>query len=313
MNKKNDKNVLVIGSSNIDLIGQSKEKIVLNESNPAKISYCPGGVARNIAENIAKLGNNCQLITAIGNDFFGNLIKNSCINSGIDIKNSIQDDKEPTSSYISIHNNDSEMFLSLNETNIIDKITPQFLESKKSLILSANILVLDTNLSQESLNYIFENYNKTIFVDTVSIFKAKKILSNLDKIHTLKPNQAEALNLAGIKETKLSSIKKAAEIFYRKGVKRSLITLGKKGAFSFENNNSEFFSQNLNFSVNVTGAGDALMAGLVHSYLKGWDWKYSVKFSLGAASLATYSLETVNKNLNERNILEVLDKTNDTG
>ena len=55
------------------------------------------------------------------------------------------------------------------------------------------------------------------------------------------------------------------------------------------------------------------MAGLVHSYLKGWDWKYSVKFSLGAASLATYSLETVNKNLNERNILEVLDKTNDNG
>ena len=311
MNKKNDKNVLVIGSSNIDLIGQSKEKIVLNESNPAKISYCPGGVARNIAENITKLGNNCQLITAIGNDFFGNLIKNSCINSGIDIKNSIQDDKEPTSSYISIHNNDSEMFLSLNETNIIDKITPQYLESKKSLILSANILVLDTNLSQESLNYIFENYNKTIFVDTVSIFKAKKILSNLDKIHTLKPNQAEALNLAGIKETKLSSIKKAAEIFYRKGVKRSLITLGKKGAFSFENNNSEFFSQNLNLSVNVTGAGDALMAGLVHSYLKEWDWEYSVKFSLGAAYLATCSLETVNNNLNERNVLRVLEKTND--
>ena len=67
----------------------------------------------------------------------------------------------------------------------------------------------------------------------------------------------------------------------------------------------------LNFSVNVTGAGDALMAGLVHSYLKEWDWEYSVKFSLGAAYLATCSLETVNNNLNERNVLRVLEKTND--
>lgn len=311
MINQKDNYVLVIGASNIDLIGQSKDKIVLNESNPAKISYCPGGVARNIAENISNLGNNCQLITAMGDDYFGKLIKKSCIKSGINIENSILDDKESTSLYISIHNNDSEMFLSLNETNITNKITPQFLESKKSIILNASIIVLDTNLSQESLNYIFENYDKNIFVDTVSIFKAKKILNHLDKIHTLKPNKAEALYLADIKSAELNSIERAADFFHHQGVKRSLISLGENGAFLSENNKSKFFSQKLNFSVNVTGAGDALMAGLVHSYLKEWDWEYSVKFSLGAAYLATCSLETVNNNLNERNVLRVLEKTND--
>ena len=68
----------VIGGANIDLHGISSKKIKAHDSNPGTLQTSPGGVARNIADNITRLGLPCRLITAIGNDLNGDLLLQNC-------------------------------------------------------------------------------------------------------------------------------------------------------------------------------------------------------------------------------------------
>ena len=73
-----EKKVTVIGGSNIDLQGFPNESLNLYDSNPGKIETSLGGVGRNISENLAKLDIPVRLISAVGNDFYGQkLIKES--------------------------------------------------------------------------------------------------------------------------------------------------------------------------------------------------------------------------------------------
>ncbi len=63
--------VVIIGSANIDVAGYSHESLNYADSNPGKIKFTPGGVGRNIAQNLALLGNKAWLLSAVGSDFYG--------------------------------------------------------------------------------------------------------------------------------------------------------------------------------------------------------------------------------------------------
>ena len=83
MNNFSNKYVVVLGAANLDINFFSKNTILKKDSNPGNISISPGGVGRNIAENIVKLGNKCHLISVFGNDFVGEYLKNDCYKKSI--------------------------------------------------------------------------------------------------------------------------------------------------------------------------------------------------------------------------------------
>ena len=60
--------VSVIGGANIDIHGRSTQALRSNDSNPGDVHISAGGVARNIAENLARLGADTRLISAVGDD-----------------------------------------------------------------------------------------------------------------------------------------------------------------------------------------------------------------------------------------------------
>ena len=70
---------VAIGGSNIDILVAPKNKLISKDSNSADISISPGGVVRNISENLSLLKSKCHLISAFGNDEFGNFIKSKSI------------------------------------------------------------------------------------------------------------------------------------------------------------------------------------------------------------------------------------------
>ena len=199
--KSNHPYCVVIGGSNLDISGTVNKKLIFKDSNTSKISMSPGGVGRNIAENIVLLGNQCFLISAFGDDNFGQYIKNSCMKTGVDLSPSITIKNGKTALYISVHEKNGEMILALNDTSIINNITPNHLEHYRQLITSSSVIIIDTNLSEETINYIFKNYSKkNIFVDPVSLSKSSKLSPHLRFIHTLKPNLLEAKLLADIND-----------------------------------------------------------------------------------------------------------------
>ena len=63
--------VLVIGNAGIDVIGRFKNQSQSGTSNPGHIRTSFGGVARNVAENLARLDQPVTLLSVVGRDSAG--------------------------------------------------------------------------------------------------------------------------------------------------------------------------------------------------------------------------------------------------
>ena len=74
---------VVVGGSVIDMIGQSRDPIIGNTSNPGTVVQRFGGVGRNVAQVIGKLNGRPQLLSAVGRDAQGETLLKFCRDNGI--------------------------------------------------------------------------------------------------------------------------------------------------------------------------------------------------------------------------------------
>jgi len=303
------KYVVTIGGSNVDIISRSKKKILIGESNVSEIDLTAGGVIRNITENLCYLKHNCYLITVFGDDEFGNYLKDNCKNSGININQSLNIKLGNTATYLSVNDHTGEMLVAANDTKILENLTPEFLSSKKSLINDAAAIVIDANLSINTLKYIFNNFkNKFIFADPVSLTKSVKLKKYLSLINVIKPNLEEAKFLFNLRSVGTRYLNALRLSLLEKNVEKLIISLGSKGVISYNNGEIKKISTRKQRVQNVNGAGDALMAGLIHGYLKNWEWDYNVKFAISMANISLQSKSTVNVDLSEKKVLKFLNE-----
>lgn len=294
--------VLVIGGSNIDIQGFPKEKLIQRDSNIGTVKMSLGGVGRNIAENCARLGVPTRLMSVIGDDPYGQKILKEAQAIGLNMQDTVVLSGESTSTYLSILDETHDMAMAINHMDSIEKLTVDHIRAKRSIIEHAQLVVLDTNLSQAVLDHLLTQYPKTkFFVDTVSTKKALKIKDHLKHIHTLKPNRMEAEVLTGSSE-KTPLLELGSQL----KCKRSFISLGSQGVQVFEGKTHHHFPTKPIEVVNATGAGDAFMAGLVYAYLKGYDIKETCLTAMAASRLALSHPDTINPNLNEQSLHETL-------
>ena len=294
--------ILVIGGSNIDIQGFPKEKLIQRDSNIGTVKMSLGGVGRNIAENCARLGVPTRLMSVIGDDPYGQKILKEAQAIGLNMQDTVVLSGESTSTYLSILDETHDMAMAINHMDSIEKLTVDHIRAKRSIIEHAQLVVLDTNLSQAVLDHLLTQYPKTkFFVDTVSTKKALKIKDHLKHIHTLKPNRMEAEVLTGSSE-KTPLLELGSQL----KCKRSFISLGSQGVQVFEGKTHLHFPTKPIEVVNATGAGDAFMAGLVYAYLKGYDIKETCLTAMAASRLALSHPDTINPNLNEQSLHETL-------
>ena len=294
--------ILVIGGSNIDIQGFPKEKLIQRDSNIGTVKMSLGGVGRNIAENCARLGVPTRLMSVIGDDPYGQKILKEAQAIGLNMQDTVVLSGESTSTYLSILDETHDMAMAINHMDSIEKLTVEHIRAKRSIIEHAQLVVLDTNLSQAVLDHLLTQYPKTkFFVDTVSTKKALKIKDHLKNIHTLKPNRMEAEVLTGSSE-KTPLLELGSQL----KCKRSFISLGSQGVQVFEGKTHLHFPTKPIEVVNATGAGDAFMAGLVYAYLKGYDIKETCLTAMAASRLALSHPDTINPNLNEQSLHETL-------
>lgn len=298
----------VIGGANIDITGSPYYSLNPNDSNPGKTIMALGGVARNIAENLSRMGVDIEFITVLGDDLYSKEIKDSCKELNISLKHSLVIPGERTSSYLCITNELGEMQLAISDMEIYENITPSYLEEILDLINGGAICIADTNLTQESLNYLMDNCKVPIFVDTVSTNKTEKIKPVLHNIHTLKPNIIEAEILSGMKIKSIEDLEKATDIIIEKGVKNIFVTLGSKGVYYTDGKTKGSILPIKTNIGNTTGAGDSYMAAVAWAYLKGFDIEKSAKTGLATASITIQSNLTVSKDISAENIKNILEK-----
>ena len=222
--------VVVAGGANMDICAAPAGKLHLQDSNPGTVVTSPGGVARNIAENLARLGVDCRLIAAVGADHHGDLLLQQGRAAGIDMSAVLRLDSAPTSTYVSMLDESGDMHVAVNDMSIVETLQPERLRAHEKLLRQASVVVIDTNLPDASLRYLCElPGDRPLFVDAVSAAKAPRICPYLAAVHTLKAGNVEAEAISGLRCRTERQLSKAAQWFHREGTQNVFISLGDKG------------------------------------------------------------------------------------
>ena len=285
---------VVVGGVNMDIGGRAYAPLVAHDSNPGQVRMSLGGVGRNIAHNLCLLGTEVKLLTAFGDDMSAQKLAASCGELGIDISHSLQIPGETTSTYLFIAGPDGDMELAVSDMDIYRHVTPAFLASRSSLLGSAQLIVLDTNIPADSIAWLADNCKVPLFADPVSTAKAEKLRPVLGKLHTLKPNRIEAELLSGVAITDEESMNRAADVLLGTGLRRVFISLGGDGVFAADHNRRCHLPCGPVHMVNATGCGDAFMAAIAWAYLEGTDLEGTARAGMAASSIAMESEETIN-------------------
>ncbi len=314
--------VVVIGGANIDLRGRPVGEVLeRHTSNPGKINVGSGGVGRNIAHNLALLNVPVTLLSAVGDDGEGIRILEETGKAGVKMEQMIISGEHPTGIYLGILDEKGEMEVAVSDMRILEEVTVDYLRSKAYLIKESKIVVVDTNIPEESIGYVVDLCNKVkvpLLIEPVSVEKAKKLRKILDGsgrwiIDYITPSRDELESILGaeIDDDRDIDLVKAAEELKCRGVKNVIVTLGKRGIYvsyggaggSSEGGQDEpackFMAPYKGEVVDVTGAGDALVAGLVYGIYKGYSMEVAARFGLGAAALTISTKEAVRRDLRE--------------
>lgn len=287
--------VTVIGGASVDVYGKSTKAVRDHDSNPGEVHTSPGGVARNIAENLARLGVNCQLITAIGDDQYGEMLLAQGSASGIDMRLVQRLDSAPTSTYLAVLDNSGDMRVAISDMRVMDELGGEQLAIHQNVIEESSLIILDANLPDDALAWLTDTFSEhTIFADTVSTAKAPRLLPYLHAIHTLKTGTIEAEALTGLEASSDGEIQKLSEWVHSHGVARLLVTRGDHGVFYSTDRTRAIMAphQNIPEISNTTGAGDAFLAAIAYSWLQQWSLERSVHFALAAAQITIQSHTT---------------------
>lgn len=297
-----------IGATNLDLCGSAHYPLIEGDSTLGHITNTVGGVGHNIATNLSRLTDECLFITTLGSDSFSHLIEHELDNNKnlSVIKNKVD---HASGLYLYIENEKGEMIHAINEMGINDLLTPKALSQYESIILSSEYVVLDTNIPQESIEYIC-SLNVKVITDPVSCKKSEKLKNVYDKLYILKPNAIELNAMTGVTINDEKDIVRASHLLIDKGVNHIITTRGAKGAVYVDKDTTLFVeSPKLEHIVNTTGAGDSFTAGVCYSLLHNLSPLDIIKHAIGCSLLTLQSPHPISDKLDPNNLEEVINES----
>lgn len=295
--------IAVAGSVNVDIGAHSIQKLRAKDSNPGFVHTSLGGVGRNIAHDLRLLGADVELLTALGDDGYARSMTESCKWLGIGLSHALRVKDVPTSTYVYISDERGDMALAVSDMSICERLTPAYFTGKLDVLNSASLVVADTNIPAESLKYLAENLTAPLFVDPVSVSKAEKLTGILPHIHTLKPNALEAELLSGVPVVDRNSARRAARRLIDLGVKQVYLSLGKEGFLATAEDETVWQPAPQAELKNTSGAGDALMAAIAWSWLRGENLSRTAAIGAAAAAITIECDDTINPALNGESVL----------
>lgn len=306
----NDNNpyILVLGASIVDIIGFCEKNYNPKDSIPGCIKISLGGVCRNIAENMARVGVNIEFISTIGDDLNGRNIIDNSKRFGYNMDNSLFLTNECTPTYMAILNQNGDMESAIVDMESINKMDISFIDSKASIFENAEYTIVDSD-NPELLEYILKKFHgKTKFIlDPVSANKVKKVSHLIKYFHTIKPNRLETEALCGFKIESNEDLQKAAKSFLNEGVENVFISLDADGIYYLNESEEGRIACGNDVEVkNVTGAGDSFVAGLGYGYMKRLSTVETLKYATAMSIITITHEETINPKMSNEYVEEFM-------
>ncbi|WP_310390167.1 carbohydrate kinase [Roseateles sp.] len=259
--------VVCIGGSNIDRKLRSLAALQMGNSNPAVSSESPGGVARNVAENLARLGLPVHLLSAFGADAAGRSLLEQAKQSGLDCSASLIAPDAPTGSYTAVLNPDGSLALGLAQMDLCERLTPDFLDQCAAQRAQAGLLVIDLNLPAASIQQLLAEAqvegSAAVVAVAVSPSKMARLPADLHGLHLLMLNRDELSACAGIALNNAADLARAHLLLSERGLQGLIVTQGADALwFGKAGQALKSLKPKRVKVVDVTGAGDAFAAGV---------------------------------------------------
>jgi len=282
--------VLAIGASGVDIVGSLRGELNKGTSSPAQIRSSAGGVTRNVAENLARLGHKVTILTAVGEDQAGEQIIQKTCSAGVDVRAVIQSSDFPTSTYLGVVNSKGELQYALDDMRSISLLTPEYLELNAYLFEQASLLFVDANLSKETLRKAVSLAHRAripICADPTSTLLANRLNPYLSRLSLVTPNRAEAGILCNrtIEVSKRRHSIEAAKCLVSQGVKIAIITMAELGVCYATSKTSGQVQAIRTEIVDPTGSGDALTAAVIFGLLNDMSLDEAIRLGVSAATL----------------------------
>src|SRR3954471_833768 len=144
--------VVVVGGANMDVKARSARTVVTGTSNPGTAAMSAGGVGRNIAENLARLGTRTHLVAAIGSDGLGDQVLAATTAAGVHVEH-VRRSARATGTYTAVLDADGELVVAVADMTATDELAPGQVNAARDLVAAAELVVLDGNLSTETLAF----------------------------------------------------------------------------------------------------------------------------------------------------------------
>ena len=184
--------VYVIGTAGIDYRTIVNETLLLDsahtaimDDNDLLISY--GGIGKNIADSLHRIGLSVSCICAVGSDTSGKELLEDCRQIGVDVSDALIVPGQKSSTYLEIRSLNKKRIL-INSANVKlqETLTPEYLQSKAHKLRHALAIVIEDSLSIQSMQYISSNYIQIpIFMVCSKPTRAARYVTFMNQFHGL--------------------------------------------------------------------------------------------------------------------------------
>jgi len=277
--------VVVVGGANVDVKARTAAALVSGTSNPGTVVRSPGGVGRNVAENLASLGSRVALVSVIGSDPDGDWLVEETAAAGVDVTAVLRGGQ--TGRYVAVLDAGGELAAGVSDMAATDAVVPEVLDH--DLLRSAALVVVDGNVPASTVDAVLA-LGVRVVIDPVSVAKAARIsplLSGKRPVFAITPNQDELAVLGSVADLHERSV----EVVW---VHRS------GGSLLSAPDGEVSLTVPAVAPVDVTGAGDAMLAAFCHRLLEGASLGDAAAYGHEAAALTVASPHTVVPDLRAR-------------
>ena len=282
--------IACIGGAHLDRHGVLRGPLVLGTSNPGHVHTAFGGVARNVAENLARLGVKTTLISRVGDDETGRQVLRHAANLGIDTAFCSISPERHTASYTAIVDQAGELVVGLADRDIYLEVQPDILAEAMPVLNVQQYWFIDANLPPETIAWLLDRAGETpVALDAISVTLAEGLRSLISKIPLLFANLQQAAALTGVAGTPVE----AAAALRALGVRQGVLTAGSQGIAIWTPEAVEARPAIPAVIRDVTGAGDALVAATLYGLIHRQTLSEAANLGLKAAALTVESADAV--------------------
>lgn len=272
--KRDDPEVIVVGSCNMDLIAYAPRLPLVGETlhgNKFKMGF--GGKGANQCVAASKLSASTAMVAKVGFDDYGHSFIKQFRKCNVLTDHVTQTDEACTGvAPITVGDDGNNSIVIVSGANML--LSASDVDAAKSMFKTAKVLVCQLEISRSTTLYALKEAKEA---GVLTIFNPAPAPTEPleDEFYAYSdvfcPNETEASILTGIEVQDIESAKSAAAVLVGKGCKCLVITLGKLGCVLAEHGKDPHHIPVPDSNVNVvdtTGAGDAFIGSLAFYYAK---------------------------------------------